>query len=79
MPVKTLSGTESIACQTRPYGFAIHRHSEHSEEIYKYFEGKDRPIRTEETAEARRLIYSVAHELMEPHMSLEEVTAQWDA
>jgi GNAT superfamily N-acetyltransferase len=38
-----------------------------------------RPIRVEEVAEARRLIYTVAHKLMEPHMSLEEVTAQWDA
>jgi GNAT superfamily N-acetyltransferase len=37
-----------------------------------------RPIRAEEAAEARRLIYTVAHELMEPEMTLEEVTAQWD-
>ena len=38
-----------------------------------------RPIRPEEVTAARRLIYCVAHELMEPHKSLEEVTAQWDA
>lgn len=38
-----------------------------------------RPILAEEAAEARRLIYAVAHALMEPQMSLEEVTAQWDA
>jgi GNAT superfamily N-acetyltransferase len=38
-----------------------------------------RPIRVEEMSEAKRLIYTVAHELMEPQMSLEEVTAQWDA
>ena len=37
-----------------------------------------RAIRPEEVAEARRLIYLVAHDLMEPQMSLEEVTAQWD-
>ena len=37
-----------------------------------------RPIRPEEVTEARRLIYRVAHELMEPDKSLEEVTAQWD-
>lgn len=38
-----------------------------------------RPIRADEAAEARRLIYAVAHDLMEPQMPLEEVTAQWDA
>jgi GNAT superfamily N-acetyltransferase len=37
-----------------------------------------RAIRVEETAEARYLIYQVAHELMEPERSLEEVTAQWE-
>jgi putative acetyltransferase len=38
-----------------------------------------RPIRSEEALEAKRLIYQVAHELMEPQMSLEEVTALWDS
>jgi len=38
-----------------------------------------RPIRMEEVVEARRLIYGVAHELMEPQMSMEEVTALWDS
>ena len=38
-----------------------------------------RPIQPEEVTQARRLIYRVAHELMEPDKSLEEVTAQWDA
>lgn len=38
-----------------------------------------RPIRSEEAMEAKRLIYQVAHELMEPQMSLEEVTALWDS
>ena len=38
-----------------------------------------RPIRAEEGAEAKRLIYTVARDLMEPQMSMEEVTAQWDA
>jgi GNAT superfamily N-acetyltransferase len=38
-----------------------------------------RLIRAEEAAEAKRLIYTVAHKLMEPQMSLEEVTAQWDS
>ena len=38
-----------------------------------------RPIQGEEAEEAKRLIYSVAHDLMEPEMSLEDVTAQWDA
>ena len=38
-----------------------------------------RSIRVKETEEARRLIYSVAHALMEPQMPLEEVTAQWEA
>ncbi len=38
-----------------------------------------RPIRAEEAIEAKRLIYAVAHDLMEPQMSLEEVTSLWDA
>jgi len=38
-----------------------------------------RPILAEEAAEAKHLIYTVAHTLMEPQMTLEEVTAQWDA
>ena len=38
-----------------------------------------RPIRPEEVTEARRLIYCVAHEFMEPYKSLEEMTDQWDA
>jgi N-acetylglutamate synthase-like GNAT family acetyltransferase len=37
-----------------------------------------RPIRPEEAAEARRLIYRVAAPLMEPEMTLEAVTAQWE-
>ena len=37
-----------------------------------------RPIRAEEAVEAKRLIYAVAHALMEPQMTLEEVTALWD-
>lgn len=40
---------------------------------------KIRPIRSEEVTEARRMIYRVAHKLMEPQMSLEEVTALWDS
>jgi putative acetyltransferase len=38
-----------------------------------------RPIQAEDVAEARQMIYKVAHELMEPEMSLEEVTALWDS
>ena len=38
-----------------------------------------RPIRSDEMTAARRLIYRVAHEFMEPDKSLEEVTAKWDA
>jgi len=37
-----------------------------------------RPIRVEEAAEAKRLIYSVAHPLMEPQMTLEELTDLWE-
>ena len=32
-----------------------------------------RPIRAEEAAEAKRLVYRVAHPLMAPQMSLEEL------
>lgn len=38
-----------------------------------------RPIRAEEVATARHLIYTVAHPLMEPQMALEELIAQWEA
>ncbi len=38
-----------------------------------------RPIRADETAEAKRLIYAVAHALMEPESALEALTAQWEA
>ena len=38
-----------------------------------------RPIRAEEVAEARRIIYKVVHVLMEPEASLEGITARWDA
>jgi GNAT superfamily N-acetyltransferase len=38
-----------------------------------------RPIRTEEAAEAKQLVYRVAHPLMEPQMSLEELIALWEA
>jgi GNAT superfamily N-acetyltransferase len=37
-----------------------------------------RPIRAEEAAEAKRLIYTVAHALMEPQMALEDLIAQWE-
>ena len=40
---------------------------------------KIRPIRMDEAVEAKHLIYRVAHELMEPQLSLDEVTIQWDA
>ena len=36
-----------------------------------------RPIRADEADEAKRLIYAVAHALMEPQMPLEKFTAQW--
>ncbi len=36
-----------------------------------------RPIRLEEAAEAARLNTTVAYELMEPQMSLEEYAAEW--
>jgi GNAT superfamily N-acetyltransferase len=37
-----------------------------------------RPIRIGEAPEAKRLIYSVAHPLMEPQMSLEELIDLWE-
>jgi GNAT superfamily N-acetyltransferase len=37
-----------------------------------------RPIRAEEAPEAKRLIYSVAHQLMEPQMTLEGLMALWE-
>jgi GNAT superfamily N-acetyltransferase len=37
-----------------------------------------RPMRAEEAAEAKRLVYRVAHPLMAPQMSLAELTAQWE-
>jgi GNAT superfamily N-acetyltransferase len=37
-----------------------------------------RPIRAEEAPEAKRLIYSVAHPLMEPQMTLEELIDLWE-
>jgi GNAT superfamily N-acetyltransferase len=36
------------------------------------------PIRAEEAPEAKRLIYSVAHPLMEPQMTLEELMDLWE-
>ena len=38
-----------------------------------------RPIRGEEAAEAKHLIYAVACPLIEPQMSLEDAIAQWEA
>ena len=38
-----------------------------------------RPIRAEEWPEAKRLIYSVAHPLMEPQMTLKELIDQWES
>lgn len=38
-----------------------------------------RPIRVDEAAEAKWLIYAVAHALMEPESTLEAFTAQWEA
>jgi GNAT superfamily N-acetyltransferase len=37
-----------------------------------------RPIRLEEAPEAKRLIYSVAHPLMEPQMTLENLMYHWE-
>ncbi len=37
-----------------------------------------RPIRAEEAPEAKRLIYAIAHPLMEPQMTLEELTDLWE-
>ncbi len=38
-----------------------------------------RSLHPSEAPQAKHLIYTVAHALMEPHKSLAEVTAQWDA
>jgi putative acetyltransferase len=38
-----------------------------------------RPIRTEESAEAKRLVFQVAHELMEPETPWEDFRALWDS
>ncbi len=37
-----------------------------------------RPIRAEEAPEAKRLIYSIAHPLMEPQMTLRELVDLWE-
>jgi GNAT superfamily N-acetyltransferase len=37
-----------------------------------------RPIRAGEAPEARRLIYSIAHPLMEPQLTLDEMIQQWE-
>ncbi len=37
-----------------------------------------RPIRAEEAPEAKRLIYSIAHPLMNPQMTLEEMMDLWE-
>ncbi len=37
-----------------------------------------RPIRVEEAPEAKRLIYAIAHPLMEPQMTLEELMDRWE-
>jgi putative acetyltransferase len=38
-----------------------------------------RPIRMEEAATAKHLIYTVAHPLMEPQMALEELITLWES
>ena len=38
-----------------------------------------RPIQVAEAGKAKSLVYQVAHPLMEPHLSLEEMTALWDS
>jgi putative acetyltransferase len=38
-----------------------------------------RPIQPEEAVAAKRLIYTVAHPLMEPQMALSELVARWGA
>jgi GNAT superfamily N-acetyltransferase len=38
-----------------------------------------RPIRTEEAAEAKQLVFQVAHELMEPETPLKDFKALWDS
>ena len=37
-----------------------------------------RPIRAEEAPEVKRLIYSVAHPLMEPEMTMEQLMDRWE-
>ena len=44
-----------------------------------YSEPIVRPIRADEAPEAKRLIYSVAHELMEPQMALEGFMDLWES
>ncbi len=38
-----------------------------------------RPIRVNESDQAKRLIYSVAHPLMEPQITLNELIARWES
>jgi len=44
-----------------------------------HYEPIIRPVRAKEASKVKRLIYSVAHSLMEPQMTLKEYMDQWEA